>query len=350
MTPRPYEKRMEQHNRVTVVAPARLHLGFMDMHGGLGRSFGSLGVALAELSTGLTVSISDRLQAHGPGAGRAVAFARSVLTALDLPEVVAIDIDSIIPEHAGLGSGTQMALAVSAGIDRLFDTRADVARLASLTARGQRSGIGIGAFREGGFLVDGGRGEGTVVPPIVARLPFPSQWRFLLIFDHACDGLHGHKEMQAFRAMPPMSEALAGDLCRRVLMQLLPALQEENFGAFCEAVTYIQERVGDQFAGFQGGRFASRHVAGVLAWLREQGVAGLGQSSWGPTGFALCESAAAADRLLRQVQDRFGGEAQLSFRTVRANNDGAAVTLEEIERSEAVPRRAAQARAGYSPT
>lgn len=341
---------MQHDNRVKVLAPARLHLGFMDMHGGLGRSFGSLGVTLADPATRLTVSVADHLQARGPGAERAMAFARPVLAALHLPECVAIDIDTVIPEHAGLGSGTQMALAVSAGIDRLFGTCADIGNLAGLTARGQRSGIGIGAFREGGFLVDGGRGEATVVPPIVARLPFPAQWRFLLIFDHACNGLHGHKEVQAFQAMPPMSPALAGELCRRVLMQLLPALKEEDFASFCAAVTFVQERVGDQFASFQGGRYASQRVAGVLAWLRDQGVAGLGQSSWGPTGFAVCESAAVADRLLRGVQERFGADPALAFRTVSANNDGAGVTLLKNERSEAVPRRTAQAQARYSPT
>jgi beta-RFAP synthase len=341
---------LAQGDRVTVVAPARLHLGFMDMHGGLGRNFGSLGVTLAGVATRLCISVSDHLQAHGPGAERAVEFARAVLDALNLSEAVSIDIDSIIPEHAGLGSGTQMALAVSAGIDRLFGTRADARKLAGLTARGQRSGIGIGAFREGGFLVDGGRGEGTLVPPIVARLPFPPHWRFLLIFDHARDGLHGQKEVQAFQAMRPMSAALAGDLCRRVLMQLLPALTEEDFGNFSDAVTYIQERVGDQFASFQGGRYASSRVAGVLAWLRDQGISGLGQSSWGPTGFALCESAVAADRLMRTVQDRFGADPELSFRTVRANNEGAAIAMQERERSGSVPRRAVQAQARYSPT
>ena len=339
---------MEQENRVIVVAPARLHLGFMDMHGGLGRSFGSLGVALADLATRVCLRMSDRLEVRGPGAGRATEFARAALDALNLPEAVSIDIESVIPEHAGLGSGTQMALAVGAGIDRLFGTRADVAALASLASRGQRSGIGVGAFREGGFLVDGGRGQGTAVPPVVARLPFPSQWRFLLIFDRASSGLHGQKEVQAFQAMPPMSAAMAGDLCRRVLMQLLPALKEENFAVFCEAATYIQERVGDQFAGFQGGRYASDRVAGVLAWLREQGVFGLGQSSWGPTGFALCESQPAVERLLRLVQDRFRTTPELSFRTVRANNVGADIETVEGQRAGSVARRTVPVQAHIS--
>src|SRR6185369_13930596 len=37
--------------RVTVTAPARLHLGFLDLEGGLGRRFGSLGLTLEGVVT-----------------------------------------------------------------------------------------------------------------------------------------------------------------------------------------------------------------------------------------------------------------------------------------------------------
>jgi predicted sugar kinase len=32
-------------NKITVIAPARLHMGFIDLSGSLGRHFGSIGVA-----------------------------------------------------------------------------------------------------------------------------------------------------------------------------------------------------------------------------------------------------------------------------------------------------------------
>ena len=48
---------------VTVSANARLHLGFFDLNGELGRKFGSLGVALSEPVTRLTASKAHTLQA-----------------------------------------------------------------------------------------------------------------------------------------------------------------------------------------------------------------------------------------------------------------------------------------------
>src|SRR5258708_15684104 len=41
---------------VEVFAPARLHLGFLDLNGGLGRRFGSLGLTIDGIGTRLTVT------------------------------------------------------------------------------------------------------------------------------------------------------------------------------------------------------------------------------------------------------------------------------------------------------
>ena len=54
---------------VTVTAPARLHLGFLDLNGGLGRRFGSIGLAIGGLQTRLTISVaerSERVEIVGP--------------------------------------------------------------------------------------------------------------------------------------------------------------------------------------------------------------------------------------------------------------------------------------------
>src|SRR3546814_14422204 len=58
--------------RVEVSVPARLHLGFVDLNGGLGRRFGSLGIALDTPQTRLTLRRGDRTFAEGPGATRAL--------------------------------------------------------------------------------------------------------------------------------------------------------------------------------------------------------------------------------------------------------------------------------------
>src|SRR5258708_103293 len=56
------------HIRVT--APARLHFGFVDLHGGLGRRFGSLGLAIDRPAVRLRASRAAETEVVGPGAER----------------------------------------------------------------------------------------------------------------------------------------------------------------------------------------------------------------------------------------------------------------------------------------
>ena len=89
------------------------------------------------------------------------------------PAAGAGDHRAAIPAHTGLGSGTQLALAWAwawpAGRPR--GHRARGRRLCWSAAR--RSGIGIGAFQHGGFILDGGSAADGAPPPVTARLPFP---------------------------------------------------------------------------------------------------------------------------------------------------------------------------------
>ncbi|MDF2766440.1 MAG: kinase [Rhodospirillales bacterium] len=307
-----------------VAAPARLHLGFLDLHGGLGRKFGSLGVTLEEPRTVLTVRGADKLEVSGASGERARRIAMRLMDGMGLTGGFEIAIDEAIPEHAGLGSGTQLALALGAALARCAGQAADPRRIALLARRGARSGIGIGAFALGGVILDGGRAEeDDTPPPIVSRLDFPEPWRVLLIVDPKNGGLHGPAEYEAFRLLPQFPERLAADLSRLMLMQALPALAEADLPRFGEAVSELQRRVGDYFSPVQGGRFSSPHVAAALSWLEAAGIAGFGQSSWGPTGFAFAASPAEGEALMAEAERRWGGS--LRFRLVKGRNRGAEI-------------------------
>ena len=319
---------------VTVVAPARLHLGFVDLHGGLERIFGSLGLAIDEVATRISVTRADRQTASGPDGDRAADYAESVMRGLDLRGNVAVNVIESIPEHAGLGSGTQLGLAVGLAIARLFEHDIGMTQLAALVERGRRSGIGIGTFAHGGFIVDGGRGPGSAVPPVVSRLPFPCEWRVVLILDEARSGLHGSGERTAFAALPPMSEAVSGMLCRRLLMQILPAIVERDFAAFCAGIGHVQDTMSGHFATAQGGRYTSPLVGEVLGWFRSEGMEGIGQSSWGPTGFAFCADERAATAVMDDVRRRWTGS---SLRVVVASAANAGATVQIGERRQAEP-------------
>jgi beta-ribofuranosylaminobenzene 5'-phosphate synthase len=317
---------------VRVIAHARLHLGFLDLHGGLGRKFGSIGVTLEEPRTVLTVHRGASFAVSGPSAQRARQIALRLMDGLGLSGPFEIALEEAIPEHAGLGSGTQLALALGAALSRCSGLAVEPRRIARLARRGARSGIGIGAFETGGVIVDGGRAEDEDgPPPIVSRLEFPDAWRVLLLADSKGGGLHGSEEYEAFRLLPQFPERLAADLCRLVLMQALPALGEADLPRFGEAVTELQRRVGDYFAPVQGGRFSSPHVAAALAWLEAAGVAGFGQSSWGPTGFAFAASPGEGAALMAEAERRWGGS--LRFRLVRGRNRGAEIAAAEATAS-----------------
>ncbi|MEW5789306.1 MAG: beta-ribofuranosylaminobenzene 5'-phosphate synthase family protein [Pseudomonadota bacterium] len=308
---------------VTVHAPARLHMGFLDLNGSLGRRFGSLGLALDELAVRVTAHPGSGVTAQGPQAGRAADFGRRTLTALGLEAGAHIQVETAIPDHAGLGSGTQLALAVGTAVSRLHGIDWPARDIARTLGRGGRSGIGLGLFGQGGFLVDGGRRADQDEPPTaIARLEYPAAWRLILVFDPAFQGLHGEGEKQAFAALPKFSEESAGRLCRLALMGALPALVERDIRAFGTAVSDIQALVGDHFAPAQGGRYASPRVGRALAWLHGRGAAGIGQSSWGPTGFALVDSQVAAHGLARAARLELAGEG-LQFMVCTARNRGA---------------------------
>ncbi|MGJ0508981.1 MAG: beta-ribofuranosylaminobenzene 5'-phosphate synthase family protein [Methylocystis sp.] len=288
--------------QVSVTATARLHLGFLDMNGGLGRKFGGLGLSLDAPATRLTLTRAAETQVEGPEETRAAQLLARAQAALAPGAAHCLTLHEAIPAHSGFGSGTQLALAVAAAVRRLEDLPNDAAADAALMSRGARSGLGAGLFVTGGLVVDGGRGPLTQTPPVVARAEFPEAWRVLLISDPAAVGLHGEDERDAFVALPPSSAQESGELCRLVLMQALPALAEQALAPFGAAVARIQEVVGDYFAPRQGGRrFTSARVEAAVAKLTREGATGGGQTSWGPTGFVFVESEAAARALIARV-------------------------------------------------
>lgn len=310
---------------VRVRTPARLHFGFLDLHGGLGRRFGSLGLALDGPALDLEIRPARKLTAQGSEAGRLRRIVEAAAAHLGVPATVAVSLHEAIPAHAGFGSGTQLALAVAAGLARLHGRVFVASEAAAALDRGNRSGVGLAAFLQGGLIVDGGRDASGAPPPVVARLVFPEAWRVVLVIDSASRGVHGEDETRAFQDLPPFPEADAAHICRLVLMRILPAVAETDLTAFGRGVAEIQRRLGDFFAPYQGGRFASPAVADALAESEALGIEGVGQSSWGPTGFALVGSEAQAQDLVGRLARPDGERGRLRFVIARGRNQGADV-------------------------
>ncbi len=310
---------------ITVSAPARLHLGFVDLNGSLGRKYGSLGLAVDRPATVLTVREAKEFRASGAEAHRAEKALRHFSSLYAGDRCFTVDVAEAIPAHAGLGSGTQLALAVGTAVLRLSGNEASAQSLGEVVERGARSAIGMTAFERGGFIVDGGRGPSGHAPPTVVRLDFPAEWRAILVLDPRDVGVHGEKETAAFKALPDFPESLAGHLCRLTLMRLLPGIVEKDIAAFGSALSEIQLIVGNHFSAAQGGTPWSNPAVGrIVRRLGEAGATGLGQSSWGPTGFAFVDSETAAHRLYSSLVEEAKAE-RLDLKIVQGRNEGAVI-------------------------
>ncbi|MES2637742.1 MAG: beta-ribofuranosylaminobenzene 5'-phosphate synthase family protein [Pseudomonadota bacterium] len=344
-----------QIEKATVTTAARLHMGFVDLSASQERMFGSLGLALSAPLTKLTIFESKKTLIVAKNHEYVAKVVENLKNALKIKANLTVEVDENIPEHAGLGSGTQMALAIAAGMSALFNFNLNTAQLAAMTSRGNRSGIGIGTFEQGGLVLDGGRRvqqkkiqpdsspendsekynlqehnlqtHNLRVPPIIARHEFPQQWPILLIMDDEDHGVFGDAELQAFDTLKHADFATAQALSYRVLMQALPAVVEQDYVQFSHAIHALQVATGNYFSAAQGGHYKSLHVAQVLQYLNQQGIICAGQSSWGPTGFAIFENEMIANTMLNQLQQRFSYSHQLRFQLMRAKNTGASIQL-----------------------
>jgi beta-RFAP synthase len=236
------------------------------------------------------------------------------------------------PEHMGLGTGTQLALAVA----KALATSAGLARLNALdlarrVGRGNRSGLGIHGFEQGGFLIDGGKGDSSSIAPLIIRHPFPEDWRIVLVVPPWGQGLHGGDEGKAFALLGAhdFHQEAVGKLCGLVLLGLLPALLEHDLQAFGEALYEFNRRVGAMFAGVQGGLYTDKCVDDLVSFVRRQGVRGVGQSSWGPATFAVVGDANQADSLVRVVRAHFNLSADQVFSTLACNHGAKVETVPE---------------------
>jgi beta-RFAP synthase len=290
-----------------VEAPARLHFGVLDLRGDLGRRFGGIGAAVPVPSLLLEARPAAALAAAGPDAARALEFARRFAAhhRIDLP--VHFTVHRAIPPHAGLGSGTQLGLAVARAAAELSSLPIDPIALAQAVGRGQRSGVGTWTFAHGGFVLEGGRGPGPApLAPLLARLPFPPAWRCVLAVPRGKPGLAGEEEAVALARLPPPSPAEVERVAHLVLLQLLPALVEADLASFGAALAQVQKITGGWFAPVQGDVFAPGETRALVERLRAWGAMGVGQSSWGPAVYGIVGDSGAGGALAAKVRGILG--------------------------------------------
>ena len=218
---------------IRVCAPGRLHLGFLDPSGSLGRRFGSVGLVIEGFETEVVISSAseDAVFADTPAAraevDRAAACLQRLRERTGRRDPLALRLRRALPAHAGFGSGTQLALAVGPCLRALARPehchdhpgavagpwpalghrhrrlrpwrparrwRARCRRRAGAAARARGAAAGLAHCRGDGRA----RARPVGAPTSARRSP----------------------------ALPPLPQAQAADICHQVLMRVLPGAAE----------------------------------------------------------------------------------------------------------------------------
>jgi beta-ribofuranosylaminobenzene 5'-phosphate synthase len=217
---------------------------------------------------------------------------------------VQVSVQQALPSHFGLGSGTQLGLAVAKGLAAWVGEEDVSARdLALRVGRGKRSAIGLYGFDLGGLIVDGGQPASGSVAPLLANMKFPRDWRFLLVMPVSEPGLSGSSEQSVFDGLASTKTEVLAELTRLILWELLPAAAEENFGVFARALGQYGGLAGEPFVPAQGGLYTDRRMRRLAEWLEDRGYLGVGQSSWGPVVFVLCPDQQTAEQLRLAISE-----------------------------------------------
>ncbi|QKY21175.1 GHMP kinase [Halolamina sp. CBA1230] len=316
-----------------VETAGRLHFGFGNLSLAYDRLYGALGVALDRPPLAVEATAAESVRCDDEVA------AEYAERACDLLSVSGADVsvESGLPRHAGLGSGTQIALAVLAAVARAHGRAPGARERAPDLGRGGRSGVGVATFEQGGFVLDAGHPAALftadapevgswAVPEVSARHPIPEGWRFLVVVPDAPSGRSGDDEDAAMRrtvadADPDLADRVAGVVVRGVL----PAVAAGDVARFGDAVSEVGRLNGAWYADEQGGTYRPPVGSLVDSLSGSAAVYGAGQSSWGPAVYGVTddEHAAAAREAGEEALDAAGVDGEVFVAAGR--NRGASI-------------------------
>ncbi|WP_316557005.1 beta-ribofuranosylaminobenzene 5'-phosphate synthase [Methanimicrococcus hongohii] len=319
-----------------IKTPSRIHMGLIDMNGGLGRLDGSVGLALAEGGISLRAKPADSVIVTVRSEDGSVRpcepnFAAQIagIAAAVLPENAGIEFEFLSPvrQHVGLGSGTQIALSTAMAVNDIYGLNKSVKELAQITRRGGTSGIGVLAFEHGGFLVDSGHkmadkngflpSSRSTAPPadLLLRMDFPD-WDVVVAIPPKV-GINGEEEKQFFQSVCPVPMEEVRETSHIILMQMLPSILEQDIVGLGNAVNSLQK------LGFKKHEVAVQppEIKSVIDFMLKSGLHGAGISSFGPAVYGFSEDRKQSNEIKSVLLEKMpeGSEVLVT----KANNKGA---------------------------
>lgn len=322
-----------------IKTPSRLHLTLIDLNGSLGRIDGGVGLTTEKPGFTLHTETQDKgveinfehknlsQDLQNEYSKKISDSAQKMVEFLKLSSGFKFRVKETYPAHSGLGSGTQISLAVGKSILKLHNKDMDAYKIATIVGRGGTSGIGVRAFDDGGFIVDGGHAvdekpdflpsSASKVPPapLITRYDFPRNWKIIMAIPNVPAGASGPKEVNIFQKYCPIPLGEVQRLSHILLMKMMPAVVEEDLDSFGESVNQIQN------VGFKGIELQLQHplVHDLINDIRSAGAAGAGMSSFGPTVYAITDTdSRKIANAARNAMNDVGGEIIIT----RAQNSG----------------------------
>jgi len=316
-----------QSESLAIETGSRLHFGLIDPAGSSGRLYAGAGVMVENPGIRLEAELAEggnRVTAAGPIAARVEDFLNRFRKSTGCDAFFNIDVTSCPADHLGLGTGTQLGMAIATACSGLLGLEGGIETIAGRTGRGRRSAIGVHGFERGGFLIDDGKTDERGLSALRGRIELPQAWRFLLVIAPGHRGLSGQKEADCFKHLESVPSQTVGRLEELLNKALVPAAEKDDWPAFSRALHEFGLLAGEPFQEAQGGPFSTDLAEEVAQHLRQGGIEGVGQSSWGPTIYALLPNQQEAEAAAGELRSRFGlGEEEVQVTQPR--NRGAAV-------------------------
>jgi len=330
--------------KIRVTTPCRIHLSLIDENGYTGRVDGGIGLMLDRpnvIFEATNHAEEFKIEAHKYYRESIEVIneqASKIFKAFNINNKnFHFNLKRYFPSHVGLGSKTQLSLAIAVAITKLKNiSDVSLKDLTKLVNRGGTSGIGWRGFEKGGFIVDAGHefGKGkekeTFLPSsaskeanpalTILRYPIPEQWRFVLVIPNVKKGAYGDEEINIFQSHAPIPKEEVNEVSHQILMKIVPGIIKNDLECFGEGLKRIQN------IGFKKVEIFLQHeiVKKTLAFFEDYGAKAFGMSSFGPSVIGIVESDDEANNLLKAVQLHLNGNVGHIY-LCKPNNYGAKI-------------------------
>ena len=325
-----------------ITTPCRIHLSLIDENGYTGRVDGGIGLMLDRPN--VVFEASNNAEEFQIEANRYYRESIEVINEIASKVFKTFNISNknfhfnlkrYFPSHVGLGSKTQLSLAIISAITKLKNIdHLSTEHLTQLVDRGGTSGIGWRGFETGGFILDGGHDYGfgkeketflpssatTSINPAltISRHNIPENWRFVLVIPDVKKGAYGDEEVRVFQNYAPIPQKEVNEVSHQIIMKIIPGIIKSDLECFGEGLKRIQN------IGFKKIEIELQHeiVKNFLTFFDEYGLKAYGMSSFGPSVIGIVESDTEAEVLLKEIQkkQKNGGD---HIYICKPNNTGA---------------------------